>query len=273
MAERAVDVLEGKVALITGASRGLGEAIARRFAAEGANVVISARTFDPDPRYQGSLSEVAASIEAAGGTVLPVVADISKHEDRVRMVEAAKAAFGPVDILVNNAAVTWLLPFEEFPEKRWRLMVEVQMWAPFELSQLVVPDMVAKGRGWILNITSRSAQHPQGPPYDEVHLGYPWAAYGMVKAALDRFSTALAAELYDERIAVNALGPWDNVATPGASGHDLTEGFRLEGPEWVAEAALALCSGDPKALTGRVAYSQPLLAELKIRPRTVEAAG
>ena len=89
----------------------------------------------------------------------------------------------------------------------------------------------------------------------------------MVKAALERFSTGLAAELYEDNVAVNALSPWDTVATPGTSTHDLIDGSTLEGPEWMAEAALALCTGSPKLLTGRIAYSQSLLAELQRRPK------
>jgi NAD(P)-dependent dehydrogenase (short-subunit alcohol dehydrogenase family) len=87
----------------------------------------------------------------------------------------------------------------------------------------------------------------------------------MCKAALNRFTTALAAEVYVDGVVVNSLAPWDNVATPGAGAHDLVDDFVLEGPEWMAEAALALCSGPPE-LTGRIAYSQPLLAELGLRP-------
>jgi citronellol/citronellal dehydrogenase len=93
-----------------------------------------------------------------------------------------------------------------------------------------------------------------------------FTVYGMVKAALDRFTTGLAAELYRDNIQVNSLAPWDNVATPGASAHLLVDGFPLEHESWMAEAALALCSGHPQKLTGRIAYSQPLLAELQLRP-------
>ena len=146
-------------------------------------------------------------------------------------------------------------------------MFEVQVRAPYELSQMVVPGMRERGRGWILNISSRAATHPQGPPFDPVYREWGFSAYGMVKAALDRFTTGLAAEVYDDEIAVNSLAPWDNVATPGASTHDLVKGFALEDISWMTEAALALCSCDPKQLTGRVAYSQPLLAELQRRPR------
>ena len=135
---------------------------------------------------------------------------------------------GSIDILVNNAAVTYYIPFTEFPEKRYRLMFEVQVRAPFELAQMVVPGMRERGAGWILNITSRAGIHPQGPPFMELYKrGF--SVYGMVKAALDRFSTGLAAEVYDDGIAVNSLAPWDNVVTPGAGAHDLVAGLRPRG--------------------------------------------
>ena len=256
---------EGRVALVTGASRGIGAAIAERLAAAGAAVAISARTLDPVEKYEGSLSETVARIRAAGGTVTPVQADISKPDDRERMVAEAVQQLGPIDILVNNAAVTYYMPFTEFPRKRYDLMFEVQLRAPFELAQMVVPSMRQRAAGWILNITSRAGIHPQGPPFMEIYKrGF--TVYGMVKAALDRFTTGLAAEVYGDGIAVNSLAPWDNVATPGAGAHDLVEGFRTEDISLMAEAALLLCTGDPSRLTGRVAYSQPLLAELQRRP-------
>jgi citronellol/citronellal dehydrogenase len=253
------------VAIVTGASRGIGAAIAARLALEGARVAASARTVEPDPKVDGSLRQTIDGISAQGGEAIAVQADIAKAEDRARLVDEAEERLGPVDILVNNAAVTYLLPFDEFSEKRYRLMFEVQVRAPFELTQLVIGGMRSRRRGWILNVTSRSAVHPIGPPFQTIHSDGGFTVYGMCKAALDRFTTGLAAEAYRDGVAVNALAPWDNVATPGAGVHDLVEGFRLEGVEWMAEAALALCSGPPK-LTGRVAYSQPLLAELQRRP-------
>ena len=115
------------------------------------------------------------------------------------------------------------------------------------------------------DITSRAGIHPQGPPFMELHKrGF--TVYGMVKAALDRFTTGLAAEVYDDGIAVNSLAPWDVVATPGAGAHDLVARNPLEDVSLMAEAALALCSCDRTRMTGRIAYSQPLLAELQRRP-------
>jgi NAD(P)-dependent dehydrogenase (short-subunit alcohol dehydrogenase family) len=255
---------EGRAAIVTGASRGIGAAIARRLAEEGARVVVSARTVEPDGRNQGSLREVVEEINKAGGEAVAVRCDLSSAEERQALVREAVERVGPVDILVNNAAVTFMYPFEEFPEKRFRLMFEVQVRAPYELAQLVVPSMKARHGGAILNITSRAANHPYGPPFDPFHTSGV-TVYGMVKAALDRFSTALAVELRDAGIAVNALAPWDNVATPGAGHHDLLDDYPIEGDEWIAEAALALCS--TPGLTGRVAYSQPLLAEMQRLPK------
>jgi citronellol/citronellal dehydrogenase len=257
---------EGKVALVTGASRGIGAAIAERLAAAGARVAVSARTIAPVDKYEGSLQETVERINAAGGEAVAVQADLAVPADRQRLVADVQAQLGSVDILVNNGAITYYMPFTEFTEKRWRLMFEVQVRAPYELAQMVVPGMRERGAGWILNISSRAGVHPQGPPYMPLYREWGFSTYGMVKAALDRFSTGLAAEVYDDGIAVNSLSPWDNVATPGASTHDLVNDFALEDISLMAEAALALCSGDPKRLTGRVAYSQPLLAELQRRP-------
>jgi NAD(P)-dependent dehydrogenase (short-subunit alcohol dehydrogenase family) len=258
--------LEGKIALVTGASRGIGAGIAERFAEAGARVAVSARTLDPVEKYEGSLSETVDRIRGNGGEVIAVQSDLAKQGDRRRLVEETVAQLGPIDVLVNNAAITYYMPFTEFTEKRFNLMFEVQVRAPYELSQMVVPGMRERGAGWILNITSRAGIHPQGPPFNPLYRQWGFSVYGMVKAALDRFTTGLAAELYDDGIAVNALAPWDNVATPGAGAHDLIEGFPLEDISYMTEAALALCSCDPTRLTGRVAYSQPLLAELQRRP-------
>lgn len=258
---------DGRVAIVSGASRGLGESIARRLAQAGARVALAARTLEPHPDRSGSLVETVESIRAEGGDAIAVRCDLTSAEDREELVARTERDLGPVDILVNNAAVTYLLPLEEFTRKRFDLMVETQLWAPFELTQRVVPSMKERGEGWILNITSRAAVHASGPPFDEVQtMGF--SVYGTVKAGLDRMSNALAAELNGHGIAVNSLAPWDNVATEGAGHHDLIDGFGLEGPEWIAEAALVLCSTPAAQITGNVLYSQPFLNGLKLRPPT-----
>ena len=114
-------LLSGQVAVVTGASRGIGEAIAKRYAMEGAKVVVSARSVDPADHYlPGSINETVQAIRDAGGEAIAVKADLSLAEDRHNLITATEAAYGPVDILVNNAAVTWFMPVKDFAEKRFR---------------------------------------------------------------------------------------------------------------------------------------------------------
>ena len=153
---------EGKVALVTGTSRGLGKAIARRLAGEGATVALTARTMEPDPKYQGSLQQTLDEIEAAGGAAIAVQADLSKAEDRERLFGEVVERVGAPDILVNNAAVTFLRPLDEFPDRRVRLMMEMHVLAPLHLTQLAIPAMRERGHGWVLNVTSVGGDLPDG---------------------------------------------------------------------------------------------------------------
>ena len=257
--------LEGRVAIVTGASRGIGQAIARRFAAGGAAVAITARTAEEGQhRLAGSLATTAAEIAEAGGRALSIVADLSNPSDRERLVRTVEDELGPIDVLVNNAAVTYFEPVSGFPERHFELMFAVQVRAPFDLAQRVLTGMRERRRGWILNISSRAAVHPSGPPFTSRGGS---TVYGMCKAAIERFSSGLASEVYDVGIAVNALSPSGLVPTPGVVFHGLTRGVpeeRLESPEVMAEAAYALCTGDPAQLTGRVTYARPLLEELGV---------
>ncbi len=255
-------ILEGRVALVTGASRGIGEAIAKRFAREGAAVALSARTVEEgDHRFPGSINSTLSAIREAGGTAVGVPADLSRPEDRERLAQMVRQELGPIDILVNNAAITYFSPVDGFDLRHWQLMFDVQVLAPFHLSQLVVGDMRVAGRGWILNISSPAAIHPQGPPF---RMGGGGTVYGMCKAALERFSTGLASELFADGIAVNALSPSGLVLTPGVLHHELDKRVpkeRHEPVDTIAEAALILCSSDPREVTGRVTYSRKVLAD------------
>ena len=254
--------MDGLVALVTGASRGIGEEIAKRFARDGAHVFVTARTVEEgDHVYPGSISATVQAIRDAGGRAEAIAADLARPEDRARLVETT----GPVDVLVNNAAITWFEPVADFDEHHYRTMFEVQVRAPFELAQAYLPGMRERGRGWILNISSGAAIHPQGPPY--VMRGAGGTVYGMCKAALERFTTGLAAELWEDGIAVNVLSPSGLVLTPGVLHHQLdkrTPPDRHEPVSYMAEAAHALCTGDPKVLTGKVTYAKPILDELGI---------
>lgn len=251
---------EGKVALVTGSSRGLGKAIARQLAREGATVALTARTMDPDSRYEGSLGETRDEILASGGRAIAVQADLSQSEERERLFAAVVDEVGAPDILVNNAAVTFLRPLDGFPEKRVRLMLEMHLLGPLQFSQLAIPAMRSRGRGWILNLTSVGGDLPVGPPFSDFDTSAGFGVYGTAKAALNRLTLSLAAELYDDGIAVNAAAPSNPVATPGAGTLDLAK-TDTEDVSLITETALQLCSGDPKTLTGRIAHTQSFLRE------------
>lgn len=257
--------LKGRTALVTGASRGIGEAIAVRLAMEGARVVVSARTAeDGQSKLPGTLHATMERIRAAGGEARAIRADLSDEADRVRLVAEATAAYGPIDILVNDAAVTFFIPVETFPKKRFDLMMEVQAWAPMHLAQLVLPSMRERKSGWIVNISSGAGLHPK-QPYARRTGG---TVYGMCKAALERLSTGLASEVYDDGVAVNVVSP-GLVDTPGVAVHGLINDQtrdRVQPIEFIAEAVYQLAKGDPKTMTGRIDYAEPLLKELGIAP-------
>ena len=254
-------LLAGKVAVITGASRGIGAAIAYRYAQEGAKVVVSARTENEgDHMLEGSINGVAQRIKDAGGEALAVKCDLAVNADRVRLIEEATKAFGPVDILVNNAAVTFFIPIVDFPERRFKLMQEVQVYAPIHLSQMVLPSMRERRSGWILNISSHAALHPKS---DEGREGAGGTVYGMCKAALERFTTGLASEIYRDGVAVNVISP-GLVATPGTVFHKLVSEAtkdRETPVEHMAEACLFLVHGDALKKTGKITYAADVLRE------------
>ena len=264
-------VLEGKVAIVTGASRGIGVGIGERFAAEGAAVALVARTVEPRPGLPGTLLETASRIEAAGGRCIVVQADLADPGSRARIVDETLSALGPVDILVNNAARAFYEPAQAISEKRLRLSFEINFTAPFDLMQRVIPVMRERGGGWIVNLSSSTSKATAGPPWDDFSRNRGVGTYASTKAALERMSLALAAELHDDGIAVNTLAPVAAVLTEAAVQLGvIPPEAHTEPLEVMAEAVLALCSGDPRELTGRIALSGPLLKDLGIVPRTLD---
>jgi NAD(P)-dependent dehydrogenase (short-subunit alcohol dehydrogenase family) len=256
--------------VVTGASRGIGVAIARRLARDGAAVAVVARTLAPEPgaRLPGSLFETVATIEAEGGRVVPIVADLADPDSRARIVPAVHDALGPVDVLVHNAAAAIYAPLATMPLRRRQIVFEVNVHAAVDLAQGVLPDMRAAGRGSIVNLSSASAAYPAPPPAASVPTTM--TAYGASKAALERFTIGLAAEVYADGIAVNTIAPVAAVATPGAEalvGRLLEEHPELVEPvEWLAEAVAILAAYDARQCTGRILYSGPFLDELGRKP-------
>ena len=257
--------LDGRVAIITGASRGIGSEIARLFAAEGSSVICAARTLhEGDHQLEGSLEKTVGEIREAGGEATSVAVNISLPEDCEQLVQAARDTYGTVDVLVNNAALTYYYPIKNFPVNRWMRSWAVNFHAPFLLSKLVLEDMVPRGSGSIINISSGSAVGPGRGPYPDTTADGGGACYGAEKAALERFTQGLAIEVYDNGISVTSLAPSQVVATPGTVFHNLVTGMDdplSESPELMAKAALLLASGPLDLVTGRVTYSQQILME------------
>lgn len=260
--------MEGRSAIVTGASRGIGRALAIRLAAEGAAVALVARTADPDPDspLAGSLRETVEEITGAGGRAIAISANLADPEDRAKIVPQAREAIGPIDTLVHNAAAAIYAPLAEMPIRRRQTVFEVNVHAALDLAQAVLPDMRAAGRGWIVNLSSATASHEQGPPNRPTPSTM--AIYGASKAALERMSIGLAVELYDDAIAVNTVAPVAAVSTPGAEalvGELLKTNPELVEPvSWLEEAVVQLSTCDPKTMTGRNLFSGPFLDEIGV---------
>jgi NAD(P)-dependent dehydrogenase (short-subunit alcohol dehydrogenase family) len=238
-----------KIAIVTGASRGIGKAIALGYAREGASVVVAARSETaPNERLPGSIHETVDQIEALGGRALAVRCDVTDEASVNGMVEAALSQFGRVDILVNNAAVDFPSKVVDMPLKRWEVVFRVGLTGPFLCSRAVLPAMIAQRGGSIVNITSQA-----GSERGSGTVGYS-AAYAAAKAGLDRFTWALAAEVGRHNIAVNALMPSKVVDTEGMRMWATEEQKRgFVPPDKMVACAIFLARQDAHGVTGTIA--------------------
>ena len=260
----------GKVALITGASRGIGRAIARRFSAEGAAVVLVASRLGAHGALEGTLEGAVSELEAQGGRAAAVASDLSEAAARSDLLARAEKAFGPIDILVNNAAGARMkLPSKATVEDR-NFMFELNVNAPIDLAQQAIPSMQSRGGGWILNISSATSFQPQLPYRDSRTAALVIGPYGATKAALDRYTLALAHEVAEHEIFVNALAPTAIVLTQGA---DYVRDIGRRNPDMVepvemmAEAALELCTGRH---VGRVTFSRDIVHAVGRKVRSLD---
>ncbi|MGO8860458.1 MAG: SDR family NAD(P)-dependent oxidoreductase [Acidimicrobiales bacterium] len=279
--------LQDQVAVVTGASRGIGKAIAVAFAAEGARVAVVARTEAQwDPRMPGSIHETVSEITAAGGTAAAIAADLADPDEVDTVIARARSALGPIGILVNNAALTIpgrprkgppvadprespvRLPvqnqsepprnsFLSFPLKGFRLHLEIGLFATYRLMQCALPDMIEASRGGIVNISSLAGFIPGEGPYQRPGTPGP-IAYGGNKAALHHLTQSVAIEMQAHGIAVNALSPSEPVLTPGNLVAAVGE-TDWASPEEFAEATLRVAVADPHVTTGQLLWSDDVL--------------
>ncbi len=255
--------LDGKVAIVTGASRGIGKATAQLFADEGAKVVCAARTVtEGESKLEGSLTTTVSEIKAKGGTALAIPTNLIEEGACAQLVTRAREAFGPIDVLVNNAILTYYDLFKDVTVRRWGNALAVSVHAYISLIQKVLPDMIEQHSGAIVNISSSAARGPGRGPY-KTRPTRGTALYGGCKAFVERFTQGLAEEVYQYGISVTSLAPSQLVMTPSSVYFNLGAGRegQTEPVEMMARAALLLATEPLDKVTGRATYSQAILKE------------
>ena len=235
--------MQGMVALVTGASRGIGKGIAKAYAAEGADVVVVARTVEEGGRLPGTIHQVVQEIVDAGGKASAVRCDVTKEEEVQALATALQESHGRLDVLVNNAGIRVNLPVLELQFRHWDLTMRVNMHGPFLCCKYLAPVMVQQGKGNIINVTSSAAEsiRPRG------------VSYAVSKAGLNAFTVGLSRELEEHNIAVNALSP-GAIKTEGAV-FTAPADFDWTGwdePEVLGPCSVWLAKQTAKTLTGQV---------------------
>ena len=254
--------LEGKVALVTGASRGIGADIARYLGRAGASVAVAARTEEvSDPRLPGTIHSVAKEIEDAGSHALAVKMDVRLPESIAAGVAATVEHFGRLDIVVNNAALLVPGTIESIRDRHMDLLWEVDVRGPIYVIRHAIPHLRAAGGGHIVNISSVAAVFPGPGPYTNPRKGGTF--YGLLKAALERMTQGLAMELQEDGIAVNSLSPEGRIKTPGSAfGQNDREhpDVDFEAAPLMGKAAVWICE-QPAVYTGNLLVDSVLCAE------------
>ena len=246
--------LKGKTIFITGASRGIGREIALRCARDGANVVLAAKTVEPHPRLAGTIHSVAAEVEAAGGRALPLQLDVRDENMVKAAVEKSVAAFGGIDILVNNASAIMLTGTLATPMKRFDLMFGVNVRGTFACSQACLPHLMKAPNPHILNLS---------PP---LNLDAKWfkqhTAYTMSKYGMSMCTLGMSAELAEHGIAVNSLWPRTTIATAAIEVNFPAEILSASRkPAIMADAAYAIFNRDSRRNTGMFYVDEAVLRE------------
>ena len=253
--------LQGKTLFITGASRGIGLAIAKRAARDGANIAIAAKTDQPNPRLPGTIHTAAAEMEAAGGKALPMQVDIRDENAVAEAVKRCADHFGGVDILVNNASAISLSGTLDTPMKRFDLMFGVNVRGTFVCSQACIPYLTQSAQAGrnphILNLSPPLSMKPR---WFAPHVAYTMAKYGMSMCVL-----GMAEELKSVGIGVNALWPRTVIATAALNLIPMANPKLGRKPEIMADAAHAVLTRDPRQCTGNFFIDDEVLAESGIK--------
>lgn len=240
-----------KTAIITGASRGVGRAVALKLAKEGADVVIAAKTTEPNPRLPGTIYDVAKEVEMLGRRALPVKTNVREPGDVERMIQETLDTFGRIDILVNNAGALWWYPVLETPLKRYDLVMEVNMRAAFLCSQAVLPSMIQQRWGHIINMS---------PPIDLSVLPGK-VAYMISKFGMTMLAMGMAEEVREHNIAVNALWPVTLIESYATINFGMGEPSMWRKADILADAVYAIVSQEPSACTGQALLDEEVLRE------------
>jgi citronellol/citronellal dehydrogenase len=248
--------LQGKTLFISGASRGIGLSIATRAARDGANIILVAKTTDPNPLLPGTLFSAAAEVEAAGGKALVVPTDIRDEEAVAAAVKAGVERFGGIDILVNNASAISLTPTTETPMKRFDLMFGVNVRGTYTCTQACLPELIKSGQaGRNPHVLNMSPPLSMKSHWFAPHVAYTIAKYGMSMCTLGH-----AEEFKPQGIAVNSLWPRTAIATAALQmipGVDLQ---RCRKPEILSDAAWWILTSDARNTTGNFFIDDTLLA-------------
>lgn len=245
--------LAGKTLFITGASRGIGKAIALRAARDGANIVIAAKTAEPHPQLPGTIYTAAEEIEAAGGTALPLVVDIRQEEQVQNAVQEAVGRFGGIDILVNNASAISLTGILDTPIKRYDLMMDINVRGTFVCSQACLPFLKQASNPHILTMSPPLAMQPK---WFASHAAYTLSKYGMSMLTL-----GMAEEFRAAGIGINALWPRTIIATAALRLVDEGAAALARTPEIVADAAHWILTRDSRTTTGNFYIDEAVLRQ------------
>lgn len=246
---------KGKTAFITGASRGIGKAIAMRLAQDGANIVVAAKTTEPHPKLKGTIFTAADDLVKAGGQALPVVVDIRSEETVLQAIDDTIEKFGGIDILINNASAINLSQTEQLQMKRFDLMHSINVRGTFMVSKYCIPHLRKSTNPHILTLSPPLQLKPE---WFGAYLGYTMSKFGMSMTVL-----GLAEELKKDKIAVNALWPQTTIATAAVrnllGGEDMIQASRH--PSIMADAAYAILSRSSETCSGNFFIDEDVLTE------------